>query len=74
MPIIGFIVQLLVPLWQLAAMVVAVRQALDFSSTTRAIGVCIVAFFLMVLTLVLFIMFTSFFLAVASNAVPMEPL
>ena len=72
LPIIGSIVQLLVPLWQLAAMVVAVRQALDFSSTTRAIGVCIVAFFLMVLTLVLFIMFTSFFLAVASNAVPME--
>ena len=72
LPIIGSIVQLLVPLWQLAAMVVAVRQALDFSSTTRAIGVCVVAFFLMVLTLILFIMFTSFFLAVASNAVPAE--
>jgi hypothetical protein len=72
LPGIGSIVQLLVPLWQLAAMVVAVRQALDFSSTTRAIGVCVVAFFLMVLTLILFIMFTSFFLAVASNAVPVE--
>ena len=72
LPIIGSIVQLLVPLWQLAAMVVAVRQALDFSSTTRAIGVCVVAFFLMVLTLVLFIMFTSFFIAIASNAIPVE--
>ena len=72
LPIIGSIVQLLVPLWQLAAMVVAVRQALDFSSTTRAIGVCVVAFFLMVLTLILFIMFTSFFLAVASNDVQVE--
>ncbi len=72
LPIIGSIVQLLVPLWQLAAMVVAVRQALDFSSTTRAIGVCVVAFFLMVLTLILFIMFTSFFIGIASNAVPME--
>ena len=72
LPIIGSIVQLLVPLWQLAAMVVAVRQALDFSSTTRAIGVCVVAFFLMVLTLILFIMFTSFFIAIASNAIPME--
>ena len=72
LPIIGSIVQLLVPLWQLAAMVVAVRQALDFSSTTRAIGVCVVAFFLMVLTLILFIMFTSFFIAIASNAIPIE--
>lgn len=72
LPIIGSIVQLLVPLWQLAAMVVAVRQALDFSSTTRAIGVCVVAFFLMVLTLILFIMFTSFFIAIASNAIPVE--
>ena len=72
LPVIGSIVQLLVPLWQLAAMVVAVRQALDFSSTTRAIGVCVVAFFLMVLTLVLFIMFTSFFIAIASNAIPVE--
>ena len=72
LPIIGSIVQLLVPLWQLAAMVVAVRQALDFNSTTRAIGVSVVAFFLMVLTLILFIMFTSFFIAIASNAVPVE--
>lgn len=72
LPVIGSIVQLLVPLWQLAAMVVAVRQALDFSSTTRAIGVCVVAFFLMVLALVLFIMFTSFFIAIASNAIPVE--
>ena len=72
LPVIGSIVQLLVPLWQLAAMVIAVRQALDFSSTTRAIGVCVVAFFLMVLTLELFIMFTSFFIAIASNAIPVE--
>jgi hypothetical protein len=72
LPVIGSIVQLLVPLWQLAAMVIAVRQALDFSSTTRAIGVCVVAFFLMVLTLVLFIMFTSFFIVIASNAIPVE--
>jgi hypothetical protein len=30
-------------LWMLAAMVVAVRQALDFTSTARAIAVCLVA-------------------------------
>jgi hypothetical protein len=28
--------------WMIAAMVVAVRQALDFSSTWRALAVCIV--------------------------------
>jgi hypothetical protein len=31
----------LVSLWMLAAMVVAVRQALDYTSTTRAIAVCV---------------------------------
>ncbi len=50
-PIIGFFVQLVVPFWQLASMTVAVRQALDFSSTTRAIGVCIVAFILAMIIL-----------------------
>ena len=49
-PIIGFFVQLVVPFWQLASMTVAVRQALDFSSTTRAIGVCVVA---IVLTMII---------------------
>lgn len=33
-------------LWMLAAMVVAVRQALDYTSTTRAIGVCVVGWLL----------------------------
>ena len=29
------------PLWMLAAMIVAVRQALDYTSTVRAIAVCV---------------------------------
>jgi hypothetical protein len=29
-------------LWMLVAMVVAVRQALDYESTARAIGVCVI--------------------------------
>ena len=37
-PPITFVV---VFVWMLAAMVVAVRQALDFTHTTRAIGVCV---------------------------------
>jgi len=32
--------------WMLAAMVVAVRQALDYTSTARAIGVCLCGLFL----------------------------
>jgi hypothetical protein len=31
-------------LWMLAAMVIAVRQALDYRSTTRAIAVCVIGF------------------------------
>ena len=39
----------------LAAMVVAVRQALDYTSTWRAVGVCIVGWLLMVLVTVVLI-------------------
>lgn len=41
-PGIGGIVLTVVWLWQLAAMVVAVRQALDYTSTGRAVIVCVV--------------------------------
>ena len=37
-------------IWMLAAMIVAVRQALDFQSTWRAIGVCIVTLCLVLTT------------------------
>lgn len=33
-------------LWMLAAMVVAVRQALDYTSTARAVGVCVAGWLL----------------------------
>ena len=39
-PVIGFIASV----WMLIAMVVAVRQALDYRSTGRAVAVCIVGF------------------------------
>jgi hypothetical protein len=41
-PVVGFFVFIAVYLWQLAAMVVAVRQALDYESTGRAVAVCLV--------------------------------
>tara|TARA_B100000427_G_scaffold246308_1_gene209344 strand:- start:3921 stop:4517 length:597 start_codon:yes stop_codon:yes gene_type:complete len=37
------IIPYVVSLWQLSSMVVAAKQTLNFSSTTRAIGVCVVA-------------------------------
>lgn len=44
LPLIGGLVLLVAWLWQLAAMVVAVRQALDYTSTGRAVGVCLIGF------------------------------
>ena len=43
-PVIGPGIFFAMSIWQLVAMVVAVRQALDYSSTFRAIGVVIVGF------------------------------
>ena len=74
-PLISNFIDPLVLILQLAAMTIAVRQALDFNSTVRAVGVCIVAFILMIVTLTLFIGFTAFFVGVAENAVaPTAPL
>jgi len=41
-PALTAIVFFIVALWMLATMVVAVRQALDYRSTWRAIGVCLI--------------------------------
>jgi hypothetical protein len=41
-PILGPIVIVVSAVWTLVAVVIAVRQALDYRSTGRAIGVCIV--------------------------------
>ena len=74
-PIISTFIDPFVTILQLAAMTIAVRQALDFNSTVRAVGVCIVAFILMIVALTLFIGFTAFFVGVAENAVaPTAPL
>ena len=43
-PAIGPVVFAVVSIWQLVAMVIAIRQALDYTSTFRAIGVAIVGF------------------------------
>jgi hypothetical protein len=41
-PVIGGIIFFAASVWMLIAMVIAVRQALDYSSTWRAIGVCLI--------------------------------
>jgi len=40
-PLLGSIISLICSIWMLVAMVIAVRQALDYTSTWRAVGVCI---------------------------------
>jgi hypothetical protein len=45
------IVSLIAAIWMLVAMVIAVRQALDYSSTWRAVGVCIIGFLVQVVIL-----------------------
>jgi hypothetical protein len=44
---------LIAGIWMLVAMVIAVRQALDYTSTPRAIGVCLIGFLVQVLILAL---------------------
>ena len=41
-PVVGLLVWLVAAVWQLVAMVVAVRQALDYTSTGRAVLVCVI--------------------------------
>lgn len=41
-PFLGWLITLLASIWMLLAMVIAVRQALDYRSTGRAVGVCVI--------------------------------
>ena len=43
-PGLGPIVFFVASIWMLAAMIVAVRQALDYESTGRAVAVCVIGF------------------------------
>jgi hypothetical protein len=52
-PALANIVILVASIWMLVAMVVAVRTALDYTSTPRAVGVCVIGWFIQVLLYVL---------------------
>lgn len=48
-PPLAGIVFLVAAIWMLVAMVIAVRQALDYSGTGRAVGVCVIGWIVYVL-------------------------
>ena len=50
-PVLGIITFIITGIWMLIAMVIAVRQALDYTSTVRAVAVCVVGWIIQVLFL-----------------------
>jgi hypothetical protein len=52
-PGLRWIVFLIGGIWMLVAMVIAVRQALDYQSTARALGVCIIGWIIQAVILIL---------------------
>ncbi|MEE9121042.1 MAG: YIP1 family protein [Syntrophobacteria bacterium] len=52
-PFLRALVFLVAAVWMLVAMVIAVRQALDYQSTLRAVGVCIIGWIIQALLMVL---------------------
>jgi hypothetical protein len=52
-PVLGPIVFIVTAVWTLVTVVVAVRQALDYRSTGRAIGVCLIGWLVQVAILLL---------------------
>ena len=52
-PGLGSVVFLVASIWMLSAMVIAVRQALDYKSTLRALGVCVIGWIIQALIFVL---------------------
>lgn len=58
-PVLGVFVSLVVSIWMLAAFVVAVRQALDYHSTGRAVAVCAIGWLFFVALSVVLRMFVG---------------
>jgi hypothetical protein len=68
-PGLGLVALIVAPLWMLATMVLAVRQALDYSGTGRAIVVCVIGFLVQIAVIVLIFMIVGVF-AGADSALP----
>jgi len=66
-PFLGVLINFLISVWMLIAMVIAVRQALDYSSTGRAVGVVFIGWLVnLVVTASLFAVFGLGALALGS--------
>ncbi|MFQ6104063.1 MAG: YIP1 family protein [Candidatus Glassbacteria bacterium] len=48
-PGLTWIISMIASVWMLIAMVIAVRQALDYTSTGRAVGVCIIGWIVQII-------------------------
>ena len=66
-PGIGGLLYLISSLWMLVAMIIAVRQALDYNSTLRAVGVCVIGYIIQIFVLVVLF---SIFGGVVPEATP----
>ena len=55
-PGLGTVVFAVASIWMLVAMVIAVRQALDYTSTFRAVGVCVIGW--VIQTVILLLLFS----------------
>ena len=53
-PMLGNILNFIISIWMLVAMVIAVRQALDYKSTWRAVGVCLIGWVVQIAIFALF--------------------
>jgi hypothetical protein len=53
-PMLGAILNFIIGIWMLVAMVIAVRQALDYKSTWRAVGVCLIGWIVQIVIFALF--------------------
>ncbi len=60
-PGLGILSSLVASVWMLIAMVIAVRQALDYTSTWRAIGVCVIGF-------IVYLVFTAIIVGLLGGA------
>lgn len=59
-PILREIVFLAAGIWMLVAMIIAVREALNYQSTLRAVGVCAIGWIIQLAIFMLFVALTGF--------------
>jgi hypothetical protein len=53
-PVLGNVLNFICGIWMLVAMVIAVRQALDYKSTWRAVGVCLIGWIVQIIIFAIF--------------------